>query len=191
MTLASSSAYIYLYVMFAVVYMASSIAFVFNALRVSTSLSRARDAVPVSDRVLREPGPEIGEFISHSQRLVDYTQIATLLPLVYVVSSMFLGSLILGGTGHTTVNYGWIALTVAATAASVAFVVLGMRESMALGTLDVLDGTSGRVNDVLQRIGMRLGVSAALLLLMAVFMVLNLYSVLSGMQDLLGAQFLI
>lgn len=191
MTLASSSAYIYLYVMFAVVYMASSIAFVFNALRVSTSLSRARDAVPVSDRVLREPGPEIGEFISHSQRLVDYTQIATLLPLVYVVSSMFLGSLILGGTGHTTVNYGWIALTVAATAASVAFVVLGMRESMALGTFDVLDGTSGRVNDVLQRIGMRLGVSAALLLLMAVFMVLNLYSVLSGMQDLLGAQFLI
>ncbi|KAF0208389.1 MAG: hypothetical protein FD171_872 [Actinobacteria bacterium] len=188
---ASSSAYIYLYVVFAVVYMASSIAFVFNALRVSTSLSRVHNATPAADHARHEPGPGIREFISHSQRLVDYTQLATLLPLVYVVGSMFLGSLILGGQGHSTVNIGWVALTIVATVASVAFVVLGMRESSALGTLDDLEGTSGRANDALQRIGMRLGVSAALLLLMTVFMVLNLYSVLAGMQDLLGAQFLI
>jgi hypothetical protein len=182
---------VYLYVLFAVVYLASSIAFVFNALRVSTSLSRTHSDLPSPGHVSTEPGPGTSEFIAHSQRLVDYTQLATLLPLVYVVVSMFLGSLILGGTGHATVNYGWIALTVAATLASVAFVVLGMRESKALGPVDALEGTNGRVNDTLQRIGMRLGVSAALLLLMSVFMVLNLYSVLSGMQNLLGAQFLI
>jgi hypothetical protein len=187
----SSSAFIYLYVVFAVVYMASSIAFVFNALRVSTSLSRVRNAVPEADHARREPGSGISDCISHSQRLVDYTQLATLLPLVYVVGSMFLGSLILGGTGHKTVNLGWIALTVLATIASVAFVALGIRESIALGKLDELEGTSGRANDVLQRIGMRLGVSAALLLLMTVFMVLNLYSVLAGMEELLGASFLI
>ncbi len=191
MALGSASAYVYLYVLFAVVYLASSIAFVFNALRVSTSLSRTHSDLPSPGHVSTEPGPGTSEFIAHSQRLVDYTQLATLLPLVYVVVSMFLGSLILGGTGHATVNYGWIALTVAATLASVAFVVLGMRESKALGPVDALEGTNGRVNDTLQRIGMRLGVSAALLLLMSVFMVLNLYSVLSGMQNLLGAQFLI
>jgi len=191
MAFASSSAYVYLYVTFAVVYMASSSAFVLNALRVSTALSRTREVAPTSNRAPREPGPEVGLFIAHSQRLVDYTQLATLLPLAYVVGSMFLGSLILGGSGHVGVNYGWVALTVAATAASVVFVVLGMRESAALGSPEVLRNVSGRMNDALQRIGIRLGVSAALLLLMTVFMLLNLFSVLSGMQDLLGTQLLI
>lgn len=171
--------------------MASSLSFVFNALRVSALLSRTNELVSVSDRAPAEPGPEIGTFISHSQRLVDYTQLATLLPLAYVVGSMFLGSLILGGSGHVGVNYGWIALTLLATAASVAFAVLGARESRALGAPAIQRGTSLRANDVLQRVGMRLGVSAAMLVLMTVFMMLNLYSVLSGMQDLLGAQFLI
>jgi len=191
MALASSSIYIYLYVAFAVVYMALSFAFVYKALQVSTTLSRARDIVPASGRVTSEPRVDAGGFISHSQRLIDYTQLATLLPLVYVVASMFLGSLILGGTGHVGVNLGWIGLTLAAIGASVAFFVLGMRESAALGSLDGLEGVTGRLNDALQRIGMRLGVSAALLLLMSVFMLLNLYSVLSGMQELLGTRFLI
>lgn len=191
MAFASSSAYIYLYLAFAVVYLVSSLAFVFNAFRVSTVLSRAHGRPLAVDETPREQNPEVGAFISHSQHLVDYTQLATLLPLAYVVGSMFLGSLILGGTGHTGVNYGWIALTVLATGASVAFTVLGARESRALGTPDVLRGTTARTNDALQRIGMRLGVSAALLVLMTVFTLLNVYAVLSGMQDLLGAQFLL
>lgn len=191
MAFASSSAYIYLYLAFAVVYMLSSLTFVFNAFRVSTLLSRTHDLVLATDETPREPGPEIRTFISHSQRLIDYTQLATLLPLAYVVGSMFLGSLILGGSGHTAVNYGWIALTVLATGASVAFAVLGARESRALGTPNASLGTTARTNDALQRVSMRLGVSASMLVLMTVFMLLNLYAVLSGMQDLLGAQFLI
>lgn len=193
MAFASSSTYIYLYVAFAVVYMASSLSFVFTALRVSTALSRAHDPVvtPEENAFRPGPGPEVGAFIAHSQRLIDYTQLATLLPLGYVVGSMFLGSLILGGSGHVAVNFGWIALTVLAMGAAVAFSVLGSRESRALGTPKVPIGTTARSNAILQRIGMRLGVSAAMLVLMTVFMLLNLYSVLSGMQDLLGAQFLI
>ncbi len=191
MAFASSSAYIYLYVAFAVVYMASSLASIFNAFRVSTAISRARDLVLATEEAPREPGPEIGAFISRSQRLIDYTQLATLLPLAYVAGSMLLGSLILGGSGHVVVNYGWIALTVLATGASVAFTILGARESHALGTPSVPISTTAHSNAILERIGMRLGVSAAMLVLTTIFMLLNLYSVLSGMQDLLGAQFLI
>ncbi len=192
MTLSSSSTYIYTYVIFAVVYLASSVAFVVNAVRVSTALSRAHELTSnPEERHLAQSTPAVGEVISHSQRLVDYTQLATLLPLVYVVGSMFLGSLILGGTGHSSVNLGWIVMTVAATAASVAFVVLGLRESAQLNHLEDLEGATGRAADALQRIGLRLGVSAALLLLVAVFMTLNLYSILSSIQGLLGVQFLI
>lgn len=191
-TLSSSSTYIYTYVIFAVVYLASSVAFVVNAVRVSTALSRAHHLTnDPEERVPAQSAPAVNEVISHSQRLVDYTQLATLLPLVYVVGSMFLGSLILGGTGHASVNIGWITLTVVATIASIAFVVLGLRESAKLNHLDDLDRATGRAADALQRIGLRLGVSAALLLLVAVFMTLNLYSILSGIQGLLGVQFLI
>ncbi|PKQ20132.1 MAG: hypothetical protein CVT66_06615 [Actinobacteria bacterium HGW-Actinobacteria-6] len=191
MALSSSSTYIYAYVVFAVVYLASSIAFVFSAVRVSTSLSRVRDIAGDSGRASAEPGLVVRDYVSHSQRLVDYTQLATLLPLVYVVGSMFLGSLILGGTGHTGINYGWITFTAAATIASIAFVVLGMRESAKLGHLKDIDEAKGSAADVLQRIGVRLGVSAALLLLVAVFMLLNLFSVLSSIEGLLGLKFLI
>ena len=191
MALSSSSTYIYAYVVFAVVYLASSIAFVLNAVRVSTSLSRVRDLTGDPEQTSAEPGPVIREYVSHSQRLVDYTQLATLLPLVYVVGSMFLGSLILGGTGHSGVNYGWIAFTVAATITSIAFAVLGMRESAKLGHLKDIDDARGSSADVLQRIGVRLGVSAALLLLVSVFMLLNLFSVLSSIEGLLGVKFLI
>ncbi len=192
MTFSSSSAYIYTYVIFAVVYLASSVTFVINAVRVSTTLSKTRET---SDSVemtsFTEAAPAIGEVITHSQRLIDYTQLATLLPLVYVVGSMFLGSLILGGTGHAGVNLGWVAFTAIATVASIAFLVLGMRESSKLHHLEDLAGANGRAADALQRIGLRLGVSAALLLLVTVFMVLNLYSILSSMQSLLGLGFLI
>lgn len=192
MTLSSSSTYIYTYVIFAVVYLASSVAFVVNAVRVSTALSRAHELTDHPEqRHINRTSPAVGEVISHSQRLVDYTQLATLLPLVYVVGSMFLGSLILGGTHHASVNVGWVTLTVAATVASVAFVVLGLRESAKLNHLEDLAGATGNAADALQRIGLRLGVSAALLLLVAVFMTLNLYSILSGIQGLLGVQFLI
>ncbi|MCE5192240.1 MAG: hypothetical protein LLG08_10870, partial [Actinomycetia bacterium] len=113
MTFSSSSTYIYTYVIFAVIYVASSAAFVVNAIRVSTTLSRTRGAANLAEVPASEASaPPVGEVISHSQRLVDYTQLAALLPLVYVVGSMFLGSLILRGSGHTGVNLGWIAFTV-------------------------------------------------------------------------------
>ncbi len=192
MTFSSSSTYIYTYVIFAVIYVASSAAFVVNAIRVSTTLSRTRGAANLAEVPASEASaPPVGEVISHSQRLVDYTQLAALLPLVYVVGSMFLGSLILRGSGHTGVNLGWIAFTVVVAVAAVVFVVLGMRESARLGHLQGISRASSRTADVLQRIGLRLGVSAALLVLVTLFMILNLYSVLSSMQGLLGIQFLI
>lgn len=190
MSLTSSSTYVYTYVVFAVVYLVSAIAFVVSALRVSSTLSRARTPMPTDAGMPAHTGSAT-EYVSRSQRLVDYTQLATLLPLIYIVGSMFLGSLILNGQQPGFINVAWVVFTVVAAGAAVTFAVLGTRESMSLNGVGAMAATNGRTADIFQRIGIRLGVSAALLLLVAVFTMLNLFSILGNIDTLLGIQYLL
>ncbi|MHB1340900.1 MAG: hypothetical protein ACYC77_01345 [Coriobacteriia bacterium] len=191
MALTASSTYVYTYVVFAVVYLVSSVTFVVSALRISATLSRSRTTVPSSDTSHSPARASAGEYVSRSQRLVDYTQLATMLPLVYIVGSMFLGSLILNGQGPRVINIAWVAFTLIAAAAAVTFAVLGTRESLSLGGVGDVMASSGRAADVFQRLGIRLGVSAALLLLVAVFTMLNLLSILGNVDSLLGIQYVL
>jgi hypothetical protein len=67
-----------------------------------------------------------------------------------------------------------------------------MRESGAIGkTSDLPEQLAGRMPEALQRVGVRLGVSAALLLLVAVFTLLNLWSVISSLDALSAVDFLL
>ncbi|MGB4593094.1 MAG: hypothetical protein WBI63_04870 [Coriobacteriia bacterium] len=190
MSFTSSSTYVYTYVVFAVVYLVSAIAFVVRALRVSATLSRARTPLP-TDNQAPARAASTTEYVSRSQRLVDYTQLATLLPLIYIVGSLFLGSLILNGQRPSFINVAWVAFTVLAAGAAVTFAVLGTRESMSLSGVGAMAAANGRAADIFQRIGIRLGVSAALLLLVAVFTMLNLFSILGNMDALLGIPYLL
>lgn len=185
-----SSTYVYTYIVFAAVYLISAVAFVVNALRVSAVLSRSRPSAP-ADEQRAAVTDSAGEYVSRSQRLVDYTQLATLLPLIYIVGSMFLGSLILNGKGPGYVNIGWVVFTVVAAGAAVTFAVLGTRESMSLGGVGAIAAGNERAADIFQRIGIRLGVSAALLLLVAVFTLLNLFSILGNIDTLLKIQYVL
>ncbi|MDP2299232.1 MAG: hypothetical protein U1E08_01870 [Coriobacteriia bacterium] len=190
MSFGASNTYIYAYIVFACVYLVASFTFVASALRVSTGLSRARQTPTESARTANGA---VTSVLSHGQRLIDYTQLSTLLPLVYIVGSMFLGTVIMRNTDIArTVNLGWIAFTVACAAASILLTILGIRESGAIGgTSDLSERLSGRAPEALQRVGLRLGVSAALLLLVAVFTLLNLWSVISSLDTLSAVDFLL
>jgi quinol-cytochrome oxidoreductase complex cytochrome b subunit len=190
MSFGSSETYIYAYIAFASVYLVASAVFVVSALRVSTGLSRARQ-VPTSQGG-QTNGP-VTAVLGHSQRLTDYTQVSTLLPLVYIVGSMFLGSVIVRDTAAaSTANVIWILFTVVCAVASVFLTVLGVRESGAIGPVaEVTDQLAGRAPEAIQRAGVRLGVSAALLLLVAVFTALNLWSVVSSLDVLRAVDFLL
>jgi len=190
MSFGTSDTYIYTYIMFACVYLAASVLFVVNALRVSTGLSRSHTETGSTVTV---PTDVVREVLGHGQRLVDYTQIATLLPLAYIVGSMFLGSMIVRDTeAARTINVGWVAFTLLCAAVSIVLAGLGVRETGAIRKVSADDGDlSRRASDALQKIGVRLGVSAALLLLVAVFTMLNLWSVLGNLDVLSGVDFLL
>ena len=112
MSFGTSTTYIYAYIAFASVYLVASFTFVASALRVSTGLSRARQAMPAPDATTPSPAA-VGTLIDHGQRIVDYTQLATLLPLVYIVGSLFLGSVITRDTDLAQmVNVGWVSFTI-------------------------------------------------------------------------------
>lgn len=187
MSFGASETYIYAYIAFALVYLVASFTFVASALRVSTGLSRARGS-----RIAEPVTPaQVTLVIDHGQKIVDYTQMSTLLPLVYIVGSMFLGSVI----GHDTslvqvVNLLWVLFTVVCAIASVGLAVLGIRES---GAINHSGGGAlpADAPEAVQRIGVRLGVSAALLLLVAVFTMLNLWSIISSLDSLSTIDFLI
>lgn len=186
MSFGTSQTYIYAYIGFASVYLIASFAFVANALRVSVGLSRSRQAIPAEGA---NPAPVVSEVLDQGQRIIDSAQLATLLPLVYIVGSMFLGSVIVRDTGLArTVNVGWIAFTVACAVASVWLSVSGVRAAGAIGRAE-FDGA--HAPEAVQRIGVRLGVSAALLLLVAVFMLLNLWSVAGSLDALSTVDFLL
>jgi hypothetical protein len=191
MSFGVSETYIYTYIAFAVVYLVASLTFVVNALRVSAGLSRARQAgTPAVDA---PPMSKVADVISHSQRLVDYTQISTMLPLVYIVGSMFMGSLIVRDTDMArTMNVVWIVFTVVCAGASIGLTILGIHESQAIGSMsDLPEQLSGRAPEALQRVGLRLGVSAALLALVAVFTMLNLFSILGSLDTLRDIDYLL
>lgn len=192
MSFASSTTYIYAYIAFAAVYLVASFTFVAAALRVSTGLSRARQAARSSD-VAALPASSAGEVLGHGQRIVDYTQLATLLPLVYIVGSMFLGSVIVRDTDLARlINVGWVAFTLICALASLALAAMGVRESGAISNAPTLAQDLGsKAADALQRIGARLGVSAALLLLVAVFTLVNLVSIVTSLSELKAVDFLL
>ncbi|MRS11680.1 MAG: hypothetical protein EG823_01240 [Actinobacteria bacterium] len=190
MAFGTSTTYIYAYVAFAFVYLVASFTFVASAFRVSTGLSRARAS---TDAVTETSAAAVGSVLDHGQKIVDYAQLATLLPLVYIVGSMFLGTVITRDVGLArTVNVGWVLFTVVCGVASVALTALGMRESGAIGHgSDLPENLTGRAPEALQRVGTRLGVSAALLLLVTVFTMLNLWSIISSLDALSAVDFLL
>lgn len=189
MSFGTSETYIYAYIVFASVYLVASFTFVASALRVSTGFSKARKTVPSGSQV---PPAAIATVIGHGQRIVDYTQLSTLLPLVYIVGSMFLGSVITRNVALArTINVGWVVFTVLCAVASVGLAVLGIRESGAINHTPGVDSLSQQTPESVQRIGVRLGVSAALLLLVAVFTMLNLWSVISSLETLSTLDFLL
>lgn len=190
MSFGTSTTYITAYIVFALVYLIASFVFVASALRVSTGLSRARSSAAPA---LNEPPVAVGAVLDHGQRIVDYTQLATLLPLVYIVGSLFLGSVITRDVDLArAMNVGWVAFTAICGIASIAFAALGIRESGAIGHGAHLPrDTAGQTPEALQRVGTRLGVSAALLLLVAVFTMLNLWSIVSSLGTLSGVDFLL
>lgn len=191
MSFGTSTTYINAYIVFALVYLVASFAFVASALRVSTGLSRTRPGG--SSGEADAPPASVGSVLDHGQKIVDYTQLATLLPLVYIVGSLFLGSIITRDADLARVmNIGWITFTSICGIASVVFAILGIRESGAIGYGTRLPrDTAGQTPEALQRVGTRLGVSAALLLLVAVFTMLNLWSIVSSLDALSGVDFLL
>ncbi len=189
MSFGASETYIYAYIAFASVYLVASFTFVASALRVSASFSKGHRAVATGEQV--SPSA-VASVIGHGQRIVDYTQLATLLPLVYIVGSMFLGSVITRNTDLArTVNMVWVAFTAVSAISSVGLAVLGIRESGAINHTPGVESLSQQTPEALQRIGVRLGVSAALLLLVAVFTMLNLWSVMSSLEWLSTVDFLL
>lgn len=191
MSFGTSTTYINAYIVFALVYLIASFAAVASALRVSAGLSRARSSGSSGES--GAPVASVGAILDHGQRIVDYTQLATLLPLVYIVGSLFLGSIITRDVDLArTMNLGWIAFTAACGLASIMFAVLGIRESGAIGYGSRIPrDPAGQTPDALQRVGTRLGVSAALLLLVAVFTMLNLWSIVSNLDGLSAVDFLL
>jgi hypothetical protein len=190
MSFGASETYIYAYIAFASVYVISSFVFVASALRVSTGLSRARQSAPSDDTAAASA---VAGVVNHGQKVVDFAQLSTLLPLVYIVGSMFLGSVIAREVAMArAINIGWIAFTVLCAIASVFFAVVGIRESGAISHVPgIPESASGRAPEAVQRIGVRLGVSAALLLLVAVFTLLNLWSIISSLDALSAVDYLL
>jgi hypothetical protein len=190
MSFGTSETYIYAYIVFAAVYLFASVAFFGSAIRVSTGLSRSRS---VSGTVDPDDTRIATEVVTHSQKLIDYTQLSTLLPLIYIVGSLFLGSIITKTVEMARpVNIAWVLLTGGCALASIIFTFLGMRESSRIGSAtDIPDPLPDPIPSALQRLGLRMGVSATLLLLVAVFMVLNLWSIMDSIDVLPAVDFLL
>ncbi|HZL05683.1 MAG TPA: hypothetical protein VFE45_09745 [Coriobacteriia bacterium] len=187
--MSSQAIYLYAYVVFAVVYIMSCAAFVGNALRLARPLVDLRRTVAASPPPA-EHSNAARELIDRSQRLVGYTQLATLLPILYIVGGALLGTLITRSGGSGLVSVAWLTFTVVTAAAALLFAVLALRMSSGLAPEELRD-PSGVTTEALNRIGIRLGVSAALMLLMAVFTLLNLYTILSNADLFQAAEYVL
>lgn len=188
MSFASSMTYVYAYVGFVCVYLAGSLVLATSAISASSRLSRTEPGAAGDT-----PGAAgLDTALGHGRRLIDYTQAATALPLVYIVASVLLGSLVARYPGNAgVVNVVWIALTAVCGGASLLLAVVAHRESARLAP-PASTGTDARVTaEALQKTALRLGVSTALLLLVAAFTLLNMWSVLSDLGTLRAAGFLL
>lgn len=188
MSFGTSETYIYAYIAFASVYLITSLTFVASALRVSTRLAKSSRTVVAAEQVVPASVPAV---IGRGQKIIDYAQLSTLLPLVYIVGSMFLGSVITRDPDLArTVNIGWVVFTSICGASAVILAVLGVRESGAIGH-DGLDNLPEQTPEPVQKLGVRLSVSSALLLLVAVFTALNLVSIIMSLESLSAVDFLL
>lgn len=186
MSFASSMTYVYAYVAFACIYVVGSIVLARSTITASSRLSRRLAGTGEQPHRMSEPDPALG----HGRRLIDCTQAATALPLVYIVSSVFLGSLVARNPGSAgIINIGWIVLTLVCGAASILLAIVAYRESAQL-KVRAGEGTTAAA-EALQKIGLQLGVSTALLLLIAAFTLLNVWSVISDIGALKAVDFLL
>lgn len=185
MSFASTTTYIYAYVAFALVYLAGSAVSAISALRISAALSRPESSAP------RSATPaSLGDILGHGRRLVDCTQAATILPLIYIVGSMFLGSLIARDPRTAgAINVVWVIFTLVCAAASILLAIVALRtyRQMKLES----DRAAGTAPEALQRVGTRLGVSVALLIVVAAFTLLNVWSVVGDLGVLKATDFLL
>ncbi len=186
----TSTVYVYAYVAFALAYLVSAVALSLKALfvrKVLTSIGRAGDSDTTTTTVM------VRETLAGGQRMVDYTQLATLLPLTYIVVSVFLGSRILLDHSHAGVaNAVWIAFPLIGIGASILLAVRGRDAARAAAEGD-LDGLSTSDQAALagERLASRLGMSLGLLALVVVFTTLNLWSVATNLDTLLDLNYVL
>ncbi|MDI6692699.1 MAG: hypothetical protein QMD76_05260 [Anaerosomatales bacterium] len=182
----SSTTYIYAYIAFAVVYLASAAACAIAGFRASTRLSRCAQQPGPTDTA--EP-PE--RAIARAFRLLDWVQGTALLAIAHVVVSVELGYLILTGQPASVVNLVWVALNAVVAGAAIVLAVLGMREVTALADTEVACGPDDRTAQDLQRISNRLGASAVVVLLLGAYVAVNLVSIIADLGTLLKTDFLL
>jgi len=186
----TSSTYVYTYIAFALVYLVSSLALTIRAYRASGAMSRAgSDADPEGN-----PTAELAfEYVDHGQRLIDIAQLAMLLPLAYIVGSIFLGSTILRDQSWAgTINSVWIGITFVAIAASILLAVKATKEAHALSEMDAESTVVGQqVVDATRKLASRLGISTTLLAMISLFILANLWSVLSNLDTLLNLDYVL
>jgi hypothetical protein len=182
----TTATYIYAYIAFAVVYLASAAALAIAGFRASTRLARCTQEPAASETSVP---PE--RVIPRAFRLLDWIQGSALLAIAYVVVSAGLGSLILKGQPASVVNLVWIVLNAAAAGAAVVLAVLGTRELAGIADADVACTPGDRAAQDLQRVSTRLGASAVVVLLVGVFVAVNLVSVIADLSTLLKTDFLL
>ena len=185
MSFASTTTYIYAYVAFALVYLAGSAVSAVSALRISLLLSRSG---PADTRPT--PPTAVGAILGYGRRLVDCTQAATILPLIYIVGSIFLGSLVARDPGTAgAINVVWVIFTLLCAAASILLAIVALRTYRQMRPDS--DRAAGTAPEALQRVGTRLGVSAALLIVVAAFTLVNVWSVMGDLGVLKATDFLL
>ncbi|MDO9557397.1 MAG: hypothetical protein Q7J82_07440 [Coriobacteriia bacterium] len=186
----TSTTYVYTYIAFAVVYLGAALTLVVDALRMTTGLATAGRTTPTDNR----PAFELArECVKHGQHMVDYTQLATLLPLAYIVGSIFLGSAVLRNQDWAAIaNALWVTITTVAIGASIILAVRGAKETRALSRIDVGEAMVGeRTSQASHKLASRLRTSTVLLVLVVAFTTLNLWSVVSGLNTLLGLNYVL
>jgi hypothetical protein len=182
----TSATYIYAYIAFAVVYLASATACVIAGFRASTRLARCTQE-PRSTETSQPPE----RVIARAFRLLDWIQGAALLAIAYVVVSAGLGSLILRGQPASVVNLAWIVLNALAAGVAIVLAVRGTRELASIAEVEVACSPGDRTAHDLQRISTRLGASAVALLLVGAYVAVNLVSVIADLGTLLKTDFLL
>ena len=185
-----SSTYVFAYLAFAIIYLMTGTWLTIVSVRAGSEMAqgsrRARTNVAGSRDLTRE-------YIGQGAHLVDYAQLATLLPLAYILASIFLGSAALRAQRWTgAANALWVALTLVAIFVSVVLALRGIRRARRLAEIDAEAAIVGvEAADAARKIAGRLAVSAILLGLAVAFTTLNLWSVLTNLNTLLDVKYVL